>query len=137
MKPMRKALSLLLALLLLCPLFAACSEKTPDAAADPASPDPAADNEQTAAEAVPETEEDPLDPAVLYDGLPEDGYGGYEFLMLIRPNDRWIADMAADLKHKVIGLLDQVFPEYETCFTDIFGLTSSEVLRNCPTPADI
>ncbi|MCR5681357.1 MAG: hypothetical protein K6G29_02800 [Clostridiales bacterium] len=96
MKPMRKALSLLLALLLLCPLFAACSEKSPDAAADPASPDPAADNEQTAAEAVPETEEDPLDPAVLYDGLPSDGYGGYEFLMLIRPNDRWIADMAAD-----------------------------------------
>ncbi|MBO7405193.1 MAG: hypothetical protein J6V24_09560 [Clostridia bacterium] len=96
MKPIRKAISLLLTLLLLCPLLAACSEKSPDAAADPASPDPAADNEQTAAEAAPETEEDPLDPAVLYDGLPADGYGGYEFLMLIRPNERWIADMAAD-----------------------------------------
>ena len=96
MKPIRKAISLLLTLLLLCPLLAACSENSPDAAADPSSPDPAADNEQTAAEAAPETEEDPLDPAVLYDGLPADGYGGYEFLMLIRPNERWIADMAAD-----------------------------------------
>ena len=60
----------------------------------------------------------------------------YELRELCRARS-FIADMAADLKHKVIGLLDQVFPEYETCFTDIFGLTSSEVLRNCPTPADI
>ena len=60
----------------------------------------------------------------------------YELRELCRARS-FIADMAADLKHKVIGLLDQVFPEYETCFTDIFGLTSSELLRNCPTPADI
>ena len=94
MKPIRKAASLLLALLLLCPLFAACSEKTPDAAEDSSSPIPAAD--PAAAETAPETEADPLDPAVLYDGLPADGYGGYDFRMLLRPNERWISDMAAD-----------------------------------------
>ncbi|MDR1631209.1 MAG: IS110 family transposase [Oscillospiraceae bacterium] len=38
----------------------------------------------------------------------------------------FIVDMTSDLKRKVIALLDQVFPEYETIFTNIFGLTSSE-----------
>ena len=46
-------------------------------------------------------------------------------------------DMTADLKRKVIALLDQAFPEYETIFSDIFGLTSSELLLNCSTPEEI
>ena len=45
--------------------------------------------------------------------------------------------MTADLKRKVISLLDQAFPEYETIFTNIFGLTSSELLLNCSTPEEI
>lgn len=49
----------------------------------------------------------------------------------------FIVDMVADLKKKVIALLDQVFPEYETIFTDIFGLTSSELLRTYSTPEEI
>jgi transposase len=49
----------------------------------------------------------------------------------------YIVDMVADLKRKVIALLDQVFPEYETLFTDVFGQTSSELLRNCATPEEI
>lgn len=49
----------------------------------------------------------------------------------------FVVDMAADLKKKVIALLDQVFPEYETLFTDVFGLTSSELLLNCSTPEEI
>ena len=49
----------------------------------------------------------------------------------------FIVDMVSDLKRKVIALLDQVFPEYETLFTDIFGLTSSELLLNCATPEEI
>lgn len=48
-----------------------------------------------------------------------------------------MVDMVSDLKRKVIALLDRVFPEYETLFTDIFGLTSSELLRNCSTPEEI
>jgi transposase len=49
----------------------------------------------------------------------------------------YIVDMVADLKKKVITLLDQVFPEYETIFADIFGLTSSELLRTYSTPEEI
>ncbi len=49
----------------------------------------------------------------------------------------FVVDMTSDLKRKVIALLDQVFPEYETVFTDIFGRTSSELLLNCSTPEEI
>ena len=48
-----------------------------------------------------------------------------------------MVDMVSDLKRKVIALLDQVFPEYEKLFTNIFGVTSSELLRNCSTPEEI
>lgn len=60
----------------------------------------------------------------------------YELRELCRART-FIVDMTADLKRKVISLLDQAFPEYETVFTDIFGLTSSEVLLNCSTPEEI
>lgn len=48
----------------------------------------------------------------------------------------FIVDMVSDLKRKVICILDQVFPEYEKIFSDIFGLTSSELLRTCSTPEE-
>jgi transposase len=60
----------------------------------------------------------------------------YELRELCRART-FIVDMTADLKHKVIALLDQAFPEYETIFTDIFGLTSSELLRTASTPDEI
>lgn len=60
----------------------------------------------------------------------------YELRELCRART-FIVDMCADLKKKVIALLDQVFPEYETLFTDIFGLTSLELLTKCCTPDDI
>ncbi len=60
----------------------------------------------------------------------------YELRELCRART-FIVDMTADLKRKVIALLDQTFPEYETIFSDIFGLTSSELLLNCSTPEEI
>jgi transposase len=60
----------------------------------------------------------------------------YELRELCRART-FIVDMTADLKHKVIALLDQAFPEYETLFTDVFGLTSSELLRTASTPDEI
>lgn len=60
----------------------------------------------------------------------------YELRELCRAR-LYIVDMCADLKKKVIALLDQVFPEYETLFTDIFGLTSTELLTTCCTPEEI
>lgn len=52
-------------------------------------------------------------------------------------NRFFLIDMRSDLKRKVVALLDQAFPEYETLFSDIFGLTSTAILKNCPTPKEI
>lgn len=41
-----------------------------------------------------------------------------------------------DLKRKTIALLDQVFPEYASSFSNIFGKTSKEILSNFSTPSD-
>ena len=60
----------------------------------------------------------------------------YELRELCRARS-FLVDTTADLKHKVIALLDQAFPEHETLFTNIFGLTSSELLLNCSTPEEI
>ena len=62
--------------------------------------------------------------------------GLYELRELCRART-FIVDMTSDLKRKVIALLDQAFPEYENIFTDIFGLTSTELLLKCSTPDEI
>lgn len=46
-------------------------------------------------------------------------------------------DQCSDLKRKVISLLDQVFPEYEQIFSDVFGVSSTEVLLHSPLPEDL
>lgn len=33
--------------------------------------------------------------------------------------------------------MDQVFPEYETAFTNTFGDTSLAILQTCPTPKEL
>lgn len=50
---------------------------------------------------------------------------------------RNIVDNVSSLKTQVIGLLDKVFPEYKKLFCDTFGVTSKQLLLNCPTPDDI
>jgi transposase len=46
----------------------------------------------------------------------------------------YLVDCISDAKHKVISLIDKVFPEYETIFTDMFGATSIALLEQYPTP---
>lgn len=46
-------------------------------------------------------------------------------------------DHSSDLKRKVISLLDQVFPEYEQIFSNVFGKSSTEVLLHSPLPEDL
>jgi len=41
-----------------------------------------------------------------------------------------------DLKRKTICVLDQIFPEYSSVFSDIFGQTSKELLLKLNTPSD-
>jgi len=48
-----------------------------------------------------------------------------------------LVDSCSDWKRKVIALLDQVFPEYSSCFSDTFGVTSKEILIKYPTPEDM
>lgn len=47
----------------------------------------------------------------------------------------YLADSIADLK-KIICLLDQIFPEYESVFSNVFGSTSKELLLEYSHPAD-
>ena len=49
----------------------------------------------------------------------------------------YLVDSIADLKRKVICVLDQVFPEYESIFSQVFGATSKEVLLTYSTPAEL
>ena len=42
----------------------------------------------------------------------------------------------SDLKRKTICILDQIFPEYQSAFSDIFGQTSKEILLRLSSPAD-
>src|SRR5699024_11453259 len=46
-------------------------------------------------------------------------------------------DQVSDIKRKVISLLDQVFPEYERLFSDVFGKSSTEILLHTPLPEDL
>jgi len=48
-----------------------------------------------------------------------------------------LSDEISDSKRRVIGLLDQVFPEYENEFSDVFGASSKEVLQNYATPGEL
>jgi transposase len=46
-------------------------------------------------------------------------------------------DSTSSIKRKVIALLDQVFPEYESLFTNTFGKASLELLSEYTTPEEI
>ena len=49
----------------------------------------------------------------------------------------YVVDCVSDIKRKVIALLDQVFPEYETLFTNTFGKASLELLAEYTTPEEL
>ena len=48
----------------------------------------------------------------------------------------YLVSSIGDLKRKTIALLDQVFHEYVSSFSNIFGKTSKEILSNFSTPSD-
>lgn len=49
-------------------------------------------------------------------------------------NRLYMVDCISDLKRKATALIDQVFPEYDKLFSDIFLVSSAEVLKKYPTP---
>lgn len=48
----------------------------------------------------------------------------------------YLVQSAGDLKHKIICVLDQVFPEYQSIFSNTFGTTSKQLLLDYSSPAD-
>lgn len=48
----------------------------------------------------------------------------------------YLVESISDLKRKVVCVLDQVFPEYQSVFSDIFGKTSKEILLQFSSPID-
>ena len=48
----------------------------------------------------------------------------------------YLVSSISDLKRKVICILDQVFPEYQTVFSNVFGKTSKELLLHFQTADD-
>lgn len=48
----------------------------------------------------------------------------------------YLVSSISDLKRKVICILDQVFPEYQSVFSDVFGTTSKELLCHFQTAED-
>lgn len=48
-----------------------------------------------------------------------------------------LVDYIADQKRKIIGVMDRVFPEYQTLFSDMFGKTSTELLNKAVTPEEL
>lgn len=49
----------------------------------------------------------------------------------------FLVDIMADLKRKIIVMMDRIFPEYQGFFSDTFGKASAQVLKNCNTPEEI
>lgn len=48
----------------------------------------------------------------------------------------YLVQSISDLKRKIICLLDQVFPEYQTIFSDTLGYTSKQLLLDFSSPSD-
>lgn len=48
----------------------------------------------------------------------------------------YLVDCCSDLKRKAIALLDQVFPEYADLFSNLFGITSRELLLKYTIPEE-
>lgn len=54
-----------------------------------------------------------------------------EVIVAMRQLSRYrlaLVDSCGDCKRRVIALLDQVFPEYDSLFSDTFGVASREIL---------
>jgi transposase len=48
-----------------------------------------------------------------------------------------LVDQTSDLKRKIIACLDQVFPEYDQLFSDVFGCSSTQILLHSPLPEEL
>lgn len=71
---------------------------------------------------------------IVQTALASDAVVGLRHLSRLRSE---MVDQIADQKRRVLGVLDQVFPEFETLFGDMFGTTAAALLQAHPTPEQI
>lgn len=48
-----------------------------------------------------------------------------------------LIEQVASLKARILGVLDRIFPEYESIFSNVFIKTSRELLKNATSPEEI
>lgn len=48
-----------------------------------------------------------------------------------------LVDECSDWKRRLISILDQVFPEYSKLFSDVYGVSSKNILSKYPLPEDM
>lgn len=48
-----------------------------------------------------------------------------------------LIEQIASLKARILVVLDRIFPEYESIFSDVFIKTSRELLKNAASPEEI
>jgi transposase len=48
-----------------------------------------------------------------------------------------LVDTIGAVKNQIIGLLDRIFPEFSSLFSNVFGVTSMEILKKYTTPEQI
>lgn len=87
---------------------------------------------------------DPIDAYIIAELIRQNLYRSSSFaeedMFALRQLSRYrmsLVDNCSDIKRKVIALLDQVFPEYSSLFSDTFGVASKDLLLKYPTPEDI
>lgn len=84
---------------------------------------------------------DPIDAVIIAEVIRFGKYSSTHFpqhkILALREmcrNRLYMVDSVSDLKRKITALIDQIFPEYEEIFSDIFLVSSIEVLYRYPTP---
>ena len=72
--------------------------------------------------------------------LPDPAYLPSEEMVRLKQLSRFrysVVDQTSDIKRKIVACLDQVFPEYEQLFSDMFGKSSTQLLLQSPLPEDL
>ena len=46
-------------------------------------------------------------------------------------------ELVGNLKRKILTILDRIFPEFESCFSTVFGKAPTELLQECADPEEL
>jgi transposase len=71
---------------------------------------------------------------IVQTALASDAVLGLRHLSRLRSQ---MVDQMADQKRRVLGVLDQDFPEFEPVFGDVFGTTATALLQAHPAPEEV